>query len=380
MQIGILKMPPSSGIPLQRARVVTSDKLLRPIDSNVLGFERFNQPHVLLGTDVIRAPRALYKSFRMSFDGRYIFETVYSDEGSTPVCLYTKIISSSNTEVLISLEAVRYFGDCDNSILPLTELVGSAYWRSEPYTFNVLSSIIPAVFDQSGLDEQSSIIIDAIEDVKSIRHNGHYFKDHQVYQPLIQYEPGLLEALIGGKFIKHPTFEPRCEYPLMQLQKEKWFISETSFHKTRVSSGVIHLHHPEFDTLIHELIVTRPASISMTVQLSHALEGLMDLSVTRRFHDPYLMIIPISPNEFETIKATIRTIIFKCVLLYCQLYNIDPHVFADCRENTSSITIEKNIYDEGVVSIHDLVNDRYVCFYSYYPLLSLGTMGCGRCL
>lgn len=370
MQIGILRMPPVGGVPLYRETAFSNNTLLRQVGVCMT----FGDPpgDIVLGSNIIRTPEQLYKVVHVSHDSQYVFETVFSKEHHGTVCLYTKIIGTT-IDTVISLPAIDFYKAHPEPLAPLSDIITDRYWRKSSVTSpQVFRTLTPPIFTKDTLDAYVADTVDVIEGVT------HPWLLLERYKCIYQNEPSVLEALISGTFLKSPFNMVTMNHPQITLKEDKWSFQDLSLYKNRVTGGSIYYNQRDFDPVVMELISLRPASIAFTVLIHHAMDGLLELGVTRRMVDPYMNALGLSTAHFDSIKQSLRHIAVESIILYCRLYGIDPKCFGATREDKSSITIEKTMSDEISISFHDLVHDRYVSFYTCFPLMALGTMGVGR--
>lgn len=374
MQVEILAMPPVVGIPIDRRTPMSIDTVLRCVGSDTsYSWGNYNHTHeLILGSNITRAPQKVHKVIHVSHDQRWVFETVFAVEENKIVCLYTKMIQD-HIDIAISLNAIREYRMSSKPLIPLADIVAEQYWRKSPMLDkHEIHSLVPPIFTQSSLDRTTMQLVDIAEE------SFHEKRVGWRYRPIYEHEPSILEALISGCFFRPPIYELRSINPSVRITPDRWFCSDRVKYQTRVSAGYTHNNHPEFDSIALGLITMRPTTVSMTALISHAVDGLLDLGVTRHCTDPYLGILPISPVMMDKAKETLSQLIFRSVMAYCQIYDIDYSLFGSTPSDRSSISIEKNIYDEVAISFHDMINDRYVCFYTSFPGLALATMAVGH--
>jgi hypothetical protein len=301
-------------------------------------------------------------------------ETVFSLENETCVCLYTKVIGL-RTKIVISLHGINTYKSGNTSIKPLSLLVAEKYWKTGKFNFeNPSTFIVDPIFDTENLDDEILKIIDQIET------GGVNAEKHEALSTLYDEAPGVLAALVNGVFYKSPFTEIRTFHPFDVPQEDKWFLQTTSVFKRDVRSGNIHFNQQEFDSLSHRLVVLRPSKISISLSIAHAIDGLIDLGIIRHFYDPYSTVFGSIGVTFESIRHELQDILVRSVFTYCQIYDIDYRIFANDSEHKSLICIDKNIHDEVTIEFYDHLTHRHVIFYSYYPLMCLGTWGVGETL
>lgn len=277
-------------------------------------------------------------------------------------------------DIAVSMKAIERYRVNTGSIVPLVDIISQNYWRQNPlFSENIIHSIVPPIFSKLDLDRATMQLVDLMEEDSDHRPGS-------VYRPLYDNEPALLEGLISGRFITPPHYGVMVNHPDIRIIPDRWFYVDKVKHQNYISSGYTHINHPYFDAIALSLVGMRPSSLSIMTTLSSAIDGLMDLSVTRYFKDPYTQFHPLSSTYMSSVREVISKLLAESVMIYCQIYDIDYSCFMEEKTVQSSICIEKNIYDEVSISIHDLVNDRYTCFYSYIPPLILATMGVGMYL
>jgi len=82
-----------------------------------------------------------------------------------------------------------------------------------------------------------------------------------------------------------------------------------------VKDGVIHFNQQEFDFIVHRLVSLRPNKLSVSLSITHALEGLLDLGILKNFSDPYSDIFGSVNYQFEVIKNELKNIFFHVVFI-----------------------------------------------------------------
>lgn len=373
MDTGILKMPVICGVPLYRETPISSKTLLRSVDVRVDDrFDKpFNPPEIILGTDIVRVPRSLFKSIKVLDKERVVVESVFSSEGDSAICLYIKIVSRDKTDVLISMNGINTYHGGNHSVIPLSLIVKKKYWKVCEIT-DIFCNIVKPIYGYESLNTE---VIEIINDLESAAYTR---RDMDLYHLLYKEAPDVFTALVSGRFIRSPKNNLLTNHPCVNLNEDRWFFKDVMNFSIKIREGISHYNQQEFDEIAHSLISIRPAKMSMTLLMSHAIDGLIDLCVVRHFFDPYLHLFDNPRSLFDNIRKDLSSLVSKAALLYCQIYDIDYSLFFRSSNESSSMTIDKNINDEVTISFHDLVNDRYVSFYTYYPLISLGTFGVGR--
>lgn len=376
MDIGLIKMPAICGVPLHRESPISTKLLLRSVD--VRTNNHFDKgptfPEVILGSDIVKVPSKLYKSVKVLDKLQCVIETVFSVERDSTVCLYSKIIECHKTTVLIAMNAINTYRGGNDSVIPLSMLTTAKYWNTiNRHYHDPFKTIVRPIFSQSAMDDE---VLKAIEYVET---NLPDTNDVALYKTLYHTAPDVLEALMSGHFTKSPFHNVVFPYPHVNiLHQDKWFFKDVSQFVSNVRAGTVHFNTQEFDEIVHRFVSIRPAKMAMTVLILHAIDGILDLGITRHFEDPYLHLFGTSQQLFENIRKDIADILFRSILAYCQIYDIDYTEFGRASGDMSSVTLEKNSYDEVTISFHDTLNDRYVSFYTNYSLICLGTFGVGR--
>lgn len=363
-------MPSVSGLPLQRKTPVTKKFLINSVYVDINFSEEIDNSNISLGSDITKSPNRLFKTITVCPSRSVVVETVFSIEQDRFIFLYAKVIGIK-TKVLISLNGINTFRQGNDSVKPLFLLVAESYWRKSKTDIRITSlSIVDPIFDLTSINYEVIQVLDQIET------GGVTSEKYEILQMLYQEAPDILEAMIKGYFERSPFLEIPMYHPFPYPEEEKWSLHQTSNYVNNSRCGIIHFNQQEFDDLVYRLILLRPSKLTLTINLSHAIEGLLDLSVINHFHDYYSEVFPFGANTFNSIREDLKSIVTASVYTYCQIYDIDFNVFS---ENTSksSLTLEKNIYDEVSFTFHDYINDRVVTFYSYFSLTSLGTFGAG---
>jgi hypothetical protein len=272
------------------------------------------------------------------------------------------------------MNAINTYRGGHDSVVPLSMLTTAKYWNTVNHHYqDPFKTIVRPIFCQTSMDDE---VIKAVEFVETGLPD---VADISLYKSLYHDAPDVLEALITGQFTKSPFNNVIFPYPHVNLlHRDKWFFKDVSQFVSNVRSGTVHFNAQEFDSIVQKFISIRPAKMMMTLLISHAIDGILDLGITRHFEDPYIHLFGTTQQLFDAIRNDIADILFSSILAYCQIYDIDYTEFSRTSGDMSSLTLEKNSYDEVTISFHDTLNDRYVSFYTNYSLICLGTFGVGR--
>lgn len=394
MLIDIHKMPPTFGIPIDRHLVIYSGNQIEPDFSSPYAYWPsvplyHNKLHV--GCHIRHKPDHLYKAFHVSSENDYIFETVFSVEpdGSHKnncICLYTKIISRTNCTIGISLRAIDHYQDKKVTIYPVTNLIAppsrdlnQSHRQALLFTPTGNDNIVPPVFNEQHLSRYISHITEFSSKGLGPDQLG------MIYKPIYDHEPQLFEALIRGRFTKSPFHELTSYHPSVSLDRDKWFIYEETSYTSSARGLEVMVNHPAFDLLALEMISLFPGKISLQCLMTHAIDGLKDVWLTKNYYNPYHYLFKsegfsLTDEEFFH-RERLEAIFYQCAITYCQIANVDSRIFTEPHHQNfvedSSITINKNLYDEISFTFHDIKSDSYVSFYSSFPALMLSTMSVG---
>lgn len=372
MLIDIIRMPPVFGIPLDRRLTVNvggeDDGERR---ASVAYWPRIPfSPNVFsVGSAITRTPSHLYKAIHISQDDRYVFETVFSVEPFGHPCLYTKIISFLGSTIGISLSAIQQYQLHHSPIMPTSHVI-----IPQDVT-NIIDNIVPPVFGERSLWRFAHRLID-------IKAGGHFGSSMgQMFKPIYEHAPFVMDALAHGHFSRSPFAELPGHHPAITLPKDKWFSYEELSY-SMIARGIdSHLNHPEFDNVALSLIMLGPAKYSVSSSIANAVDGISDLWLTREYDDPYHFVLRGASSNNSWFQSKLSDVFSQCAQIYCELYHINPSVFynVDVRNSSdqSSVTITKNLHDEVAVTFHDIIHDRYVCFYTSFPAIALATLSAG---
>jgi hypothetical protein len=373
MLMNIIRMPPVFGIPTDRCLNVHMGANNSRLHTNTDAYWPklpLSQESFSVGARIDKQPSHLYKTIHISQDGQYIFETVFSVEPFGHTCLYTKIISVFETVIGVSLKTIAYYQSTPIQLIP------TAYFIAPPAQAAITDNIVPVVLGEPSLWRYANRLVD----LKSTK--GLDARLGWMYKPLYDHIPGVFDALTHGSYARSPFAEIPGFHPSVNIQLDKWFSHEELAYSVEAMGYQDYLNHRAFDAIVLGIITTGPAKFTITTLISHALDGVSDLWLTKDYKDPYQAVLRGMMQSNTWYVKHLSDIFYQCIQTYCRLYEIYPDVFykGDARGLTeqSSITITKNIHDEVVITFHDLIHDRYVCFYSSFPVLALTTLAVGH--
>jgi hypothetical protein len=378
MLIDLIRMPPVFGIPTLRQFTLTTQPNINGNPSNTLVWYSLPLYHDQLevGAPVDSTPKQLYKAIHLSDDEKHVFETVFSMENGDAVCLYTRIINSGGVHIGISLNAIKYYQSHPRNIFPIShflisnQLPGVDSVVTSPLILsNPMQNIVPPILETKLLSKALSAYMDVGTQVIDMRLAYGYY-------PLYQQAPGILNALLDGRFDKSPFKEMPGYHPSFQIKSDRWFKCEQLKFANEARGAEIHINHQAFDEPVLALMNLFPTSIEIVTLMGHALDRLdfRILGVVKAYDDPYDLVTKHSINDHY---ETVTDILYNCVVAYCRLYQINYEVFMGTQSDRSSITVARNIYDEIEITIHDVHHGRYVSFYSSFPALALSTLSVG---
>lgn len=389
MLVDIQKMPPAFGVPSdRRLHVYTGPQLESHVLSPYVYWPSVPLYHnkLSVGSLINQAPTNLYKAVHTSTDGLWIFESVFSTEtdiGNKPLWLnlYTKIISNTSSNIAISLRSVEFYQDSKGSLSTLTNLIAplhrnyeNMYTTALAFTSTASDLIVPPLLDEKSL----WTMIDRITDIRSRGISPDQFG--LVYKPLYDHEPRLFEALMQGNFSRSPFYDLPGYHPSLMIHQDRWFLYEEVRNHSEARGFDVKINHPGFDVLALEMVNLFAGKISLQCLMTHAIDGLKDIWLTKNYHNPYHYYFQHSSST-HFFSQRLESIFYQSVMTYCRIYSIDSDMFLDGvslrSSETSSITITKNHYDEVVFTFHDTLNHRYVSFYSSFPTLMLSTLAVG---
>lgn len=381
MLIDIIRMPPLFGIPIKRSLKIYSGNR-HPLDysPNHVHWPTIPlyQENIIVGSDIADVPKHLYKAIHASDDNLFVFETVFEMNGNRFTCLYTKIISSQTVDFAMSINSIIYYSQAQSRTLPLSHFIATAdklqdqhYETNLPSKHTLIDGIVPAIFGVNQLRDYINTILETRKQGLSARHLN------LVYKPIYDYEPSVFEALLDGQFHKSPFHEIKNSYSMIRVVPDKWFSYETNYYNSRIFGFYCHINHPEFDSVA--LAIARVVSTKFTVTslISHVVDRLQDLWLVREFNDSYQPFLRGIDVNTKQRKQELSEIFDQCVMIYCRLFKIDYNSYMLNKFDDSSITISKNIHDEIAITFHDLISDRYICFYTSLPVLLLTTLSVG---
>lgn len=381
MLIDIIRMPPLFGIPIKRSLKIYSGNR-HPFDysTNHVHWPTIPlyQENIIVGSDISEAPKHLYKAIHVSYDNRFVFETVFEVSGHRFICIYTKIISSETVDFGISINSIIHYRQAQVQTLPLSHFIATADKLQDSYYETNLPSkhistdgIVPAIFGINKLQEYINVILETRKTGLSARHLN------LTYKPVYDYEPSIFEALLNGQFHKSPFHEIKANHPMIRPIPDRWFIYETNYYRSRIFGFYWYVNHPEFDSVALAIAKIVSTKFTITSLISHVVDGLKDLWLVREFDDVYQPLLRGVDVDSQQRKQELSEIFDQCIMIYCRLFEIDYNSYLLNKFDDSSITISKNIHDEVAITFHDLISDRYICFYTSLPVLLLTTLSVG---
>lgn len=387
MQLGILQLPDAVGLPADKRIQVPAIELFRGTvaERDPYLYRRCGRKEVTLGAKVNRQPTKLFKVFNATRDGSHVFETVFADEGRYWVCLYTKSISQV-VNVHISMNGISFYHAQLRRPLTFQNIVRDCWGHESMYlNENDLHSLLPGIYDDRGVRMMFS-------DLSSIAYD---YSDWQTTTPdikaLFDNDPQVLEALIAGRFVTSPVNRIDQPYPGVFIEPERWSLQEIANHSARVRKGTVYTNHPNFDHIVHDVVTMRVSHIDAIFLVEDLIVAVTDITAGKDIRDIYQAVLPTPEDRVINYQFEVHALMREAMELYCQLFAIDPNNFrSERRGNTppipgwgeetlpksemkSTITLNKNIYDEVLITIHDAIHDRYVLFYGYYPCIALTT-------
>jgi hypothetical protein len=382
MLIDILRMPPAFGIPIDRQHTITNGETNDYHNPRTVVWQGLPiyGDRLNVGAKINKTPSNLFKAIHVSDDSTHVFETVFSMEHNLEetdaVCLYTKVISSSAVRMAVSLDAVRYYHVGPHRLLPISHfLLGNRLPSlgsggiSSLTVYNPVENLVPPILDLNLLQVAFTQALELGPDVlnKRLAH---------AYYPIYAYTPGVMQALLNGRFHRSPFSEIPVEHPNIQIPRDKWFRWENVQFAVEARGMRVELNHPAFSGQVMNIMSLTPTKFQITASLFDVLEGHTDCWLASYYEDSYSVMGGFS---WERMKQAIKVIMDECLVNYCRLHLIDysEFMYNMSSKDRSSINISKNIYDEVEITFHDQVHDRYVCYYSSFPTLALSTLSVG---
>lgn len=382
MLIDIIRMPPVLGLPIDRRATVYVGE---DVPANPTGpyvhwpTAPFVRRELHIGSLITQSPQNLFKAIHISQDSKWIFETVYAmEEATSGVCLYSKIISAKGSIIGISSSSVSYYrGDRFNKLVPISQFVSKEnFYNSATQDIAILTKIhtaediVPPVFSDRDLWNTIdwSVMDDSFQYPK--------LPSVMVYKPLYDHVPQIFNALIDGVFWKPPHTEILGYHPNIDVAHDKWFNYEELSYSSMARGMSRIVNHPDFDDLVLDMLNLFATKISISSTLHDALHSITPSWTNRNFEDPYHpFFLGMETNAYY--EKRLLTVFYEVTLVYCKIFKIDSEIFATNSYDNSSVTVSKNIYDEVSFTVHDIVHDRYISFYSTFPGLALATRSVG---
>lgn len=390
MLIDITRLPKAVGPLTERNILIFSNNNLSSFN-NVYNWPYFNFRHspCLFGSNILHSLGDLFKLTYLSFDSNYLIEVVVEQVSPDYVRpIYVKIIDRIDIDIAVSFNAVRAYQSGNFSLEPFHHLLNSSpldYVKLDNESFSYQGGInyfIPAIFGENNLKRHLFRLQDILNEqaTLNIKSLG------QIYKYIYIYTPHVAEAFINGRFTRNPLHEVPTSYIYLNKIKQKFSFYETAFHQSHVRHHSLVLNHKNLDDIVFDLVSIFPTDISFTYKLTGNIDDLDLLSeflIIDIFNNPYSYILrekffsPENKNPSYKILKRLENIFYKIICFYAQEIGVSEHSWSALSPNYSSITICKNAQDEVMISINDRLHNHDVIYYSYFPLIALGTLGVG---
>lgn len=374
MLTAVIPIPQARSITIDRRMSVTEGHILNQIDpsqrNSFAGLD-MNAPHqFVLGGQTTHLPPNVFKAVYVSYDGLYIFETVYVMDLGEAVVLYTKIIHS-HTVIGISFVGTGQYRADHRRYIPLSLILSDINWmnRFQPEQSDIYSIVAPT-YNRETLDQEVGILAH-LED-------GGFFRRESCrrWDALHRYEPVILEALLGGRYIRAPHHSLQSYHNGLDFKTIGHIRTDDIRYRMKTFKQNLHFNCDSFDSIALNLVELRPAEFIIQLSFTDALHGVFQTAITKRFIDPYHAVKPMNSHEEQTVINTLQSVFREALWEYSQIFDINIYD-TERRNDTSFITISKNMNDEILFEFNDTVLRRNTAFYTSFPMLAIATLSAG---
>jgi hypothetical protein len=305
----------------------------------------------------------------MSDDGSTVFESVVTLSGKTSRCLYTKIINPAKLRIGISTESIRYYRRETGSVTTLANLIEDACRFGDVNQYEIF--MVPPVF----CDQAVHTLYRELEQDYTTAEGRRRFAE--AYDPIRTHVPALFEAYFKGTFDRLPMFEWVTQHPMFMPLHEKWSVYEQMLFMHSATDCRMSFDHPFLDDVITRIASNCSFDFNLMSSFQTALNGHSDLWIGQHYHDTYGELFGRCPARQAHHISIVREMFAHIADVYCRIHSIDTAEFNNERDNSSTITIIKNSYDEIAIVIRDLVSNQHTCFYSFLPNIFMTTQAVG---
>lgn len=369
MHYATFSMPENPITFFDRTAQYSAERLMNQIEPWFQDYAEYAQKGIVLGTEISALPSNVYKSIFVTHDGSYLFEVAYAMERNEAHCIYVKMIGSTTT-VAASLETILYYSDGRSRVAPLSSLVGELNWmRKMNVVPHDLQSIVPVVSGREALDREIVNLVDHESDLFV------YKSTQKKWEPLLYYEPGILEALMRGKFIRPPHTDVRGVYPFLTVN-DSGRLRLNINHRISSFAGPIHDDQCLFDDALLSVMKLQPTDFSFMISFTDALDGVVSTGVFTQFLDPYETVLRREKDYHEQFVRALGGISHELLWIYGQVYDTNVGQPRK-RKDASTITITKTIYDEVLIEFDDKQEQCRLGIYGNLVSMALTTQGVG---
>ncbi len=392
MLIDIMRLPKSIGPLNDRHLLVFNKNYLSSFNPNFKTkyvdwpYFVFRQSPCLFGSDVHKSLNEIFKLTYLAYDGSCLIEYVVIEEHPYLIRpLYVKIIDPTSITVLISLATINVYQNRPVSMLPLHRLLDAQpldYVTLDPVPYmSSLDYFITPIFGEENLRRHLFRIQDVYNEYGISYHRSLGAVHHHLYT----YTPHIVEAFINGQTAKNPLTEKPSVYVYLPKTQEKFSLYETALYQSQIRHQSLIINHKDLDDIVFDLISLLPTDFAFTYHLTgceDAIDLLSELAILHVFNNPYAALLNISAEKqakqfSHYVLKQLEYIFNKIVHFYVKDQSLNLYSWSGLYPNKSSITIRKNAQDEVIISIDDKLHNREIIYYSYFPLIALGTLGAG---
>lgn len=380
MLVDIIRLPNPIGLPIdRRTKLIVPEKNKFPIDyfdrSEFFWPDDFsdgiNKENITVGSIIDTSYHELYKSFHISSDDKFVFETIFSIQNGQAICWYIKCISKDSNILGISSKGIGILhknnSGCIYALGNLMDSDNAFVRKTDTRIFAV-----PPIF---GNDSFYNYLSDLMADCCAVSKYENYNK---VYLPIRHYEIGLFYGLVNGNFLTSPTRELRAYYPFVDIRRHRFSLWDEILFRREVTECTVICNHELFDDIVVKASIWCPIQFSITCLMSHVVDGIHpELWLNMNYHDPYQKLFFGRDIIIDKYKNHLKHIFQLSLDAYWKIYGVsytDKNIMSD---NSSTVTIVKNNYEEIAILFEDRGNNRKVCFYTSIPSLMMTTLAMG---
>ena len=313
----------------------------------------------------------LYKSITFGIFDHCLFETVFDNTNFTPKCLYTKIFTPQGCDILVSVVSARSYRDQNSYLIPVSNFIyGAESAGVRPYDVTMMDpnegicGIVPAVLSIQHLSEYIHQIF---------KYKSRIFSPPQFspYLLLFKNDPTTYDALITGTYTKTPLYQLHDDRGLILYPQPTGI--RPGFHSPETSlTHPALINHPAFDSAVLDIVKLRFVEVGVLDSMRNISERLDGYNYTS-YSDPYSDYFGSIDITQPHLRRDIQSILYKCLVAYCNLFQIDFDIYLEDTRHESTIHVHKDTNDDVVIIFNDVMTHNTVYCYSSFRVLALTT-------